>query len=354
MASIKKLSSQQFTNLVLQIGFWGVHTLVVTTIASTFVKGSDLVLRVTLVSLLNGLVFYSFYTWLIPHYAEKNRFVPFTWRALGVVFFAVVVRYWLETFLRADLPENVVNRPLSEQIVILELPILFTVGTASIIRLVLSRISDEKKLAELALLQAQTELKFLQAQINPHFLFNTINNIYALAVEQSPQTPDVILKLSALLRYMLYESNEKRVSLVREVDIMLNYISLYEIKYEEPLAIQFELPLSNHDQQDAVQTVLVMPLIFINLLENAFKHSGIGDVDAAWIKLSISLKDQKQLIFAIQNSKYNIPTTAKPFSGIGIANLKRQLELQYGNAYDLTINDTDTTYSLVLKLPTTS
>lgn len=339
-----KWTSHQLVFGISQLIFWFFHSIVILALASTFVKGWDLIIRFLVVTAINAAVFYAFFSWLIPKYAEKNQFRVFSIGAISILLFSIAVRYWSEMHLRPDLPENLINRPLLFQAMLIGLPMLFSSGTASIIRLLLTKMASEQKLNELELLQAQTELKFLKAQINPHFLFNTINNIYSLALEQSPNTPNVILQLSTLLRYMLYESNNAKVPLNREINIVKTFINLYQIKYEDPLTIELTLP-----SEADMERVHVVPLLFLNLLENAFKHSGIGDLDEAWIQLSFSIQE-KMLYFQLKNSKFEVNTTAKPFSGIGVQNLQRQLELHYGENYNLQISNNAEFYQLDLQI----
>lgn len=342
--NILKIPSRDLTNIVLQLLFWFFQLAFVSAIASSFLHGWDLLLRVAFISSLNAVVFYTFLFQLIPKLAEKKKFKAFIQWAILVLIVVIVFRYNVELYFRNDLPDNIVKRPIYIQILLVLLPFLFTAGAAGLIRLILSRMDSEKQLSDLTLLQTQTELKFLRAQINPHFLFNTINNIYALAVEQSPQTPSVILQLSVLLRYMLYESSEYKVLISKEIQMVQTLISLYNLKYEESLNIKF------FQNIDDTKQIRVVPLMFVNLVENSFKHSGIGDVNEAWI--NISLKEEASfLCFEIENTKLAVWTDAKPFGGIGTANLRRQLDLNYSTSYYLDIKENETLYKITLKIP---
>ncbi|HOY19107.1 MAG TPA: histidine kinase [Haliscomenobacter sp.] len=185
------------------------------------------------------------------------------------------------------------------------------------------------------------ELQFLKAQINPHFLFNTLNNLYYLAYTQSPNTTEVIAKLSQMMRYMIYDSNYQRVPLNKELEYMQNYISLENLRLNEQIPIKFEVE-GNPEQ------VLITPLILITFLENAFKH-GVGNNNPqAWVNISIKV-NQKTCIYTVENSK--LPTKAEgEKSGIGLQNVRRRLELSYPNQYELVEEERSDSYFVQLKL----
>lgn len=187
-----------------------------------------------------------------------------------------------------------------------------------------------------------SELNFLKAQINPHFLFNTLNNLYYLAYSKSDNTTEVIAKLSQMMRYMIHESNYPEVVLSKEIEYMQNYISLEQLRLNNQIPIQFEVE-GNPD------TVKIAPLILITFLENAFKHGVNGNNPAAWINLSIRL-DNKECIYTVENSKLQSVNLDIEKSGIGLQNVKRRLELSYPGQYELKVEDTASKYAIQLKL----
>jgi two-component system, LytTR family, sensor histidine kinase AlgZ len=187
------------------------------------------------------------------------------------------------------------------------------------------------------------ELNFLKAQINPHFLFNTLNNLYYLAYSKSDNTTEVIAKLSQMMRYMIYDSNYAQVLLSREIEYMQNYISLERIRLNNQIPITF-------DVEGDPDRVLISPLIFITFLENAFKHGVSNSYDGAWVKVSIKLNG-KECVYTVENSK--LPGTkpeAHEKSGIGLQNVKRRLELSYPDNYTLHVNDTTDRYKVQLNI----
>lgn len=188
------------------------------------------------------------------------------------------------------------------------------------------------------------ELRFLKAQINPHFLFNTLNNLYYLAFTNSPNTTEVIAKLSQMMRYMIYDSNHPKVPLSKEIEYMENYISLEKLRLNEPIPIHFEVKGNPGE-------VMIVPLIFISFLENAFKHGVSNSFSGAWISINIAI-DDNTCVYTVENSK--LPSqlsNAEEKSGIGLQNVKRRLELSYPDHYELQIDDkADYYYSVRLKL----
>lgn len=200
---------------------------------------------------------------------------------------------------------------------------------------------DKKKIENENL---QSELKFLKNQINPHFLFNTLNNVYALALIKSEKTPEIILKLSELLRYMLYECNEAKVKLSDEINYIKNYIDLERLRQKADTTIEL-----NVDGEISDQTIT--PLLFTPFLENAFKHGVNKVLENPCVKISI-LVACDDLSFIISNSKPEFKDSMIKNSqgGIGLVNVTKRLELLYQGNYSLEIVNTTTKYEIELHL----
>jgi two-component system sensor histidine kinase AlgZ len=188
------------------------------------------------------------------------------------------------------------------------------------------------------------ELNFLKAQINPHFLFNTLNNLYYLAYTQSPKSTEVIAKLSQMMRYMIYDSNYPKVPLSKEIEYMENYISLERLRLNEQIPITFSVEGGNP------QDFLIAPLIFITFLENAFKHGVSNNHPKAWVNITIQLRNH-ECVYRVENSK--IPFSkpeAEEKSGIGLQNVKRRLALSYPGKHRLTVEDNEDRYAVQLNI----
>lgn len=187
----------------------------------------------------------------------------------------------------------------------------------------------------------ESELKFLKAQINPHFLFNTLNNIYALARKQSEKTPEAVLKLSQLMRFMLYEARKERILLTEELKMIDDYIDLERIRYNGRLRIDFHKSIDDSTQ-------LIAPLLLIHFVENAFKHGASESRFDAQINLSFVLQ-RGVLIATIQNTKEEV-ASVETREKIGLENIKRQLELLYPS-HQLEVTNAANEFTVKLTIP---
>ena len=187
--------------------------------------------------------------------------------------------------------------------------------------------------------KAKAELAALKSQINPHFFFNTLNNLYGLVIEKSEKAPEVVLKLSDMMRYTIYEGKEDVVLLKDEISYLKNYIELHRIRYQKKVDLLF-----THDVEQGLK---VAPLLFIILLENAFKHGVEKMRKDAFIHLQMQSKG-KQLFFTIENSFDTLASNHT--TGIGLENLKKRLEYSYPNRHELIIDKKEATYKVHLNL----
>lgn len=207
-----------------------------------------------------------------------------------------------------------------------------------LIKMTKDSLEKENRIVSLEKEKQATELNFLKAQINPHFLFNTLNNIYALAKQQSTDTPEMILKLSEILDYTIYECKNDRVRLSREWELIENYADLQALRNQDKMTIVL-------NQEMEYPEIQIAPLILISLVENAFKF-GLRSKDAT-VDISL-LEKNRQLTFKVNNTKpVNLATRNK---GIGIENLKRQLELQYPEQYYMDVIEEESTYKVILRI----
>jgi len=196
-------------------------------------------------------------------------------------------------------------------------------------------------------LQAQqekitAELQLLKAQVHPHFLFNTLNNIYSFSLDRSPKTPELILKLSSLLSYMLYDCKAEEVRLEKEVEIMKDYIDLEKERYGNTIEISWTV-------EGDIRDVFISPLLMLPFLENAFKHGASEQIEKPWMGVDISVENNI-LKFKIANSKNEYISHSN--NGIGINNVKKRLEFLYPGKHELKINDEGDFFavSLMVKL----
>ncbi|MEO9872476.1 sensor histidine kinase [Ekhidna sp.] len=191
----------------------------------------------------------------------------------------------------------------------------------------------------------KAELNFLKAQVHPHFLFNTLNNLYALTLKQSKDAPEVVLKLSDLLNYMLYECTADEVLVEKEVKLLKDYISLEQIRYGERLNISFNIL----GQATAMR---VAPLMLLPFVENSFKHGVSEEMDEAWVSIDLELKPER-LTLKVENSKSKHEDRDDKFNykqGIGLKNVRRRLELLYPEKHKLDMHDSEDSFLIVLNI----
>ena len=201
----------------------------------------------------------------------------------------------------------------------------------------------QREVEQLRATAQESELQFLKSQINPHFLFNNLNNLYAYAVEASPRTPQLILELAGLLRYMLYECQAARVPLEREVAQLSNYVQLSELQVESRGSVQFREEL-------AYQGYEIAPLLLIVFVENAFKHSMATQSEDITIDISLDWEREGVLRFTCVNSYRRHEEEPQLDYGIGLTNVRKRLALLYPEAHRLTITDSERSYQVELLL----
>ncbi|MFI3289256.1 MAG: histidine kinase [Rikenellaceae bacterium] len=218
------------------------------------------------------------------------------------------------------------------------------VGFVTSLQLMSRLQKSEEALKEAENARIKAELTNLKSQINPHFLLNTLNNIYALTAIDAEKAQKTIKELSLLLRYVLYENKSDKVLLIKEVEFLKNYIELMRIRLTANVRLSVEYDLSDDS------TTQIAPLIFISLIENAFKH-GVNAERESFIDILIeSATDRGEVTLSIRNSNNAKSDNDKSGNGIGLDQVRRRLELQYPNAYSWEINENAEVYESILTL----
>ena len=187
----------------------------------------------------------------------------------------------------------------------------------------------------------KNEMKFLKSQINPHFLFNALNNIYSLSVLNSVKTPDMILKLSEMLRYVLYDSEDRKVSLAKELAYIRNFIDFQRVKIEG-------IPQLHVDIDRADTQLQIEPMLLIPFIENAFKYSKLEDTQKGWVKMILTT-DKGILRFELCNSLLRKNVNGEP-GGIGIENTRQRLKMLYPDKHELYVGQTEDEFKVLLKI----
>ena len=222
------------------------------------------------------------------------------------------------------------------------LSMCLTVGLATAIRMTTHWYQSQAKQQEREKLHIESELNNLKHQLNPHFLFNTLNNIYSLISINQENAQNAVHQLSNLIRYVLYESEQPRVPLGKDLTFMANYIQLMRLRL--PTHVMLET-----DIVKAVEGIKIAPLLFISLVENAFKH-GVSPTLPSHISIQIKIHDFNNLECRVVNSNFPKPVTDKSGSGIGLINLRKRLELSYPGNFQLTTEEQCDNFISILKL----
>lgn len=261
---------------------------------------------------------------LTPRLFNRRRYLEYA--AFLILLFAVMmsVHFTLFKFV-FDLPHFSVKGATG----FLLPAFLLTIAVSTTFRVVIDKLEADKLAKDRHEENLKTELSFLRSQISPHFIFNILNNLVALEQMKSPELGPTILKLSALMQYMLYETDEERVPLSKEVEYLQSYIDLQKQRFGEKVPVSVSLEPSTGYFE-------IEPMLLIPFVENAFKH-GVGLIDHPCIDIELHVRE-KSLYFKVRN-RYNVSTSEikDKTSGIGLGNVRRRLKLLYGNQQHLDI-----------------
>lgn len=284
------------------------------------------------------LVYFNLY-YLIPNYLKS--------KSIGIYFFLLIIfSFFLTPIKLVIFYLKLSNQPIYQEALINNFGLYFIInliigGSSTIAKIVKDYTKNQKEKQLLEHRNMHNELQFLKSQINPHFLFNTLNNIYSLTLKKSDLAPEMVLKLSDMMRYMLYECNARRVSLKKEITYLQNYIELESIRFKNRGTIILNLDIV------ADEDLQIAPLLFIPFLENAIKHGVNQKIENA--KVTMRLKVQNGIVhFCIKNNK-NTKSANGP-GGIGLVNVKRRLNLIYSKTHELEIQDLIECYIVSLKI----
>lgn len=216
-------------------------------------------------------------------------------------------------------------------------------GLAASIKLIKSLYMKEQRNLLLQKENVASQLQLLKAQVHPHFLFNTLNNIYSYTQNTSPEASRLVTGLSDLLRFILYECNQPLIPLAKELTMIRDYIALEKVRYGNKLELHVDLPEETNDLH-------ISPLLLLPLIENCFKHGTSHIIDQPWISLHITIYKEQHIHMKLLNGKSSSPNTEKKSSGIGIQNVRKRLELLYPNKHELAITDEQDVFIVNLKM----
>lgn len=275
-------------------------------------------------------VFYMNYLLLVPRYYMSSRWARYLAHNLALVLVAIVIQEVMMNLvfppIKPHLPIGVIAKPKAWIVMLFSVRGLLTYSfmavTAVALRLSLSWHATEVD-------RQRAELLNLKSQLNPHFLLNTLNNIYALMDFDTPKARAAILQLAGMLRYMLYEDSARPVKLLREIDFLRQYIDLMKLRVADNVDVRLDVQLPPNCVHE------VMPNIFVSLVENAFKH-GVGCEGKSFVHVSCVHSDDGTVTFSVRNSNHPKPSTDHQPGGIGLQQVARRLELLYPGQYSWT------------------
>jgi|TARA_B100000768_G_scaffold178905_1_gene195529 LytS/YehU family sensor histidine kinase len=286
----------------------------------------------------------------MPKLVFKKKYFSFIIAILGSLLLMVFIKFNLTYYLVSEniWPEGpaVINDFSFSYAIDMMIGELYVITFVTAIKITMDWLEEQKRTAELEKMQSETELKFLRTQISPHFFFNTLNNIYSLAIEKSEKTPKIILKLSELMRYLLYETRTKRQRLDQEIICIQNYLELESIRYGKLLEIDMKI-------SGDIMNKEIAPILLLSFVENAFKHGANKNVGNIKIDLDFKIIDNF-LYFTISNP---VPKLGKHKQiidhpgGIGLNNVRKRLALGYNrDEYELNIENNNKVFIVNLKI----
>ncbi|HEX3384587.1 MAG TPA: sensor histidine kinase [Mucilaginibacter sp.] len=329
--------------IVLHILFWvGIETFLIYVSHDESKLGmSSLLIIFGVYGIINIGLFYLNYLYLIPRFLDKKRYRDYTIALLIAIVVFAVGKYFLTLSLHSRIEAHQNGKVPSFLAYFLgsSLTNVLFLFLSTALKFSIDWFLNARVQRDLENQRLMAELAFLKSQINPHFLFNSLNSIYSLAYQKSDTAPEAILKLSEIMRYMLYESNDTKVDLAKELQYLQNYIDLQKIRFGNKAFVEFKVTGEVGNQQ-------IVPLLLIAFIENAFKHGVANDPNMP-IRLFINL-DGANLHFYTENKKHMNNRDIE--GGVGLQNVQRRLELLYPGHYKLDIQDKPDTYICELSL----
>ena len=336
--------------LLLHLFFWAIYVVFFGLLYGSYIDDYYNAYMVELVELpfKMGLVYFNMY-YLMPRYLLQKRYLEFfVYLLLLMGAIGALMQFVLLPFLIHPLfcPTTCTDDNLTFYRFIKNIVnINYVVAITAAIPLLKNWYNHQQAAQNLTQDKLEAELKVLKAQIHPHFLFNTLNSLYSLTLKKSDNAPEVVLKLSSLMDYMLYDANAAMVPLEKELAYIQNYISLERIRYGDRVDVRFTENGSMAGKQ-------VAPMMLLPFVENAFKHGVSTETENAWVRIDVKVTDE-QLVLLVENCKCGdraSNNTRDMASGIGLKNLQRRLELLYEDRYELEIEDEPDSYAARLVL----
>ncbi|MEI7896727.1 MAG: histidine kinase [bacterium] len=346
---VVKLIQKNTRHFVVQQGIFWLISIILFTVVLIYTRGDFNFYSISLRMAVNILITIGFLAisvyinllLLIPVFFNRRKYLLFTFFEFGNILLFILLNYYITYFFEGgQQPENFMSEFIAEFILVL----LFLV-VSSLMKFTQDSITlqdVELRMQEVEKQKIEAELSALKAQVNPHFFFNTLNSLYALSLDKSDKAPELILKLSDLMRYVIYESKDDMVPIGKQLEFLQSYVYLERLRTNDSLDVRFEVTGDRPEVKTA-------PLLYLAFIENAFKHGAKDKSDNPYIHIGFNLEHDDRVIFTIENRAD--PFRRKhPGGGFGLANVKKRLELLYPGKYKLNISESVTEYRVELTI----
>jgi two-component system LytT family sensor kinase len=325
--------------------FWVAHVVFYATLWGSFEENYEQTFLEQLMFLPGQMLFTYFVLYfLLPRYILKGQYTAFTIIflissfAVGTLQRYIAFQIDYPLYYPEALKDPFFYFPKIVKFFVNIYPVVFTALTIKLLKYWYANQQAQQILTKEKL---EAELKFLKTQIHPHFLFNTLNNLYALTLKKSEKAPEMVLKLSELINYMLYECAADEVPLSKEVKFIQNYISIERMRYGDKLELDVRV-------SGDTSSVYIAPMIILPFVENCFKHGASEELQQGWVTVQIEATTETILI-KVENSKAHTENNHNG-TGIGVQNVKRRLSLLYPNRHELKILDGKETFLVILTI----
>ena len=325
---------------MIHVGAWVAFVVLLFVLFGIPINDPEITLRTLLATIPLIILFYSNTSFFIPQLLARKRVIPYILTVIGAVVLVILVTHWIERTFNQEFYESREWYPgiVTSRAILHSLLILTVSGG---LKMTKEWFRNEKLKNEMEKEKMASELAMLKSQINPHFLFNNLNNIYSLAIRKSEAAPKAIVMLSEMMRYMLYDSTSEQISLSKEVEHLHNYIDLQKLRLKDHNQVCFST-------QGDLETKKIEPMLLEPFVENAFKH---GDIFRQGGNIHIDLKVVGgRLEFNVKNTFTRNGHVKDKHSGIGLNNIRKRLEMLYPERHRLNISEKDAQFIVDLKL----
>lgn len=339
-----KLSRNKIIRIALHTFFWICAWLFFFFYYKRYSEVNQYTFAASLINLLPAIAtVYTFNYYLIPKFLLRNNLKKF----IALAFVAIVMFFYFQLLLTLFLVVRLLYAesgifPEMIDVVMLFFNMFFVVFIAIAIKFYKRWSEKDYREQRIQKEKVETELQMLKTQINPHFLFNTLNSIYVLAMKKSEQTANTVMKLSDILDYILYKVNTPEIAISDEIKIIENYIELEKIRYGNRIELKFTVDFQSKNIQ-------IPPMLIIPFIENAFKHGVAKSIEKSWITISIE-ETNRMLEIKVSNSRSQSAIKAKN-GGIGLVNVKKRLDILFNDLHNLDITEKNNRYDVFLSIP---